>query len=166
MKFNDLTNEQQEQLHISLMKNAVSVGGINPFLQMIEDIRASKPKALLNKTAIFHYKSGKMNWNKSIFKDTLALLYNAMIKEEKDGDIIAGLKPKEYKNTMNMMRTLKPVVVEVIPKDEACEGFSFHMLDSTEDKKTKIDLMFKIVFFFNIDFAKQVLNYEVKAPTL
>ncbi|MCK5111003.1 MAG: hypothetical protein KAQ94_05730 [Arcobacteraceae bacterium] len=163
MNFNDLSNEQKEQLHNDLMENAVSVGGINPFLQMIEDIRTSKPKALLNKTAIFHYKTGKINWGKSIFKDTLAILYSAMAKEEKDGDIIAGLKPKEYKNTMNMMRALKPVVVEIIPKDETCKGFTFSMLDATQEKKTKVDLMFKIIFFFNIEFAKKVLSHEIKA---
>ncbi len=162
MNFKDLSEEQQEQLHKELMENVQSVGGVNPFLQMIEDIRNSKPKALLNKTAIFHYKSGKISWGKSIFKDTLATLYTAMAKEEKDGDIIAGLPPKDYKATMNMMRTLKPVTVEVIPKDESCKGFSFSMLDATQEKKTKVDLMFKIIFFFSIDFAKQVLNYKRK----
>ena len=165
MNFNDLSNEQQEQLHKELMKDALNMGGINPFLQMIEDIRNSKPKALLNKAAIFHYKSGKINWSKSIFKDTLATLYSSMIKEEKDGDILNGLKPKDYKNTMNMMRALKPVTVTVIPKDEKYEGFDFPMLDATQDKKTKIDLKFKIIFFFNIEFAKKVLSYKIARPS-
>ena len=160
MTFQDLTITQQEQLHKELMANAMSVGGVNAFLQMIEDIRASKPKALLNKTAIFHYKSGKINWTKSIFKETLNTLYDSIVKEEKDGDLIQGLKPNEYKKTMNMMRTLKPIVVKVIPKDESYAGFSFIMLDTSEVKKTKISLMFKIIFFFNIDFAKQILKFE------
>ncbi len=160
MTFTELTNEQQQELHNQIMQYAVSIGGINPFLQMIEDIRESKPKALLNKTAIFHYKGGKLSWGKSIFKDTLAILYSAMAKEEKDGDIIQGLAPRDYKPTMNMMRTLKPVVVEVIPRDENLDGFTFQMLDSSADKKTKFDLIFKIIFFFNIDFAKQVLNFK------
>ena len=163
MNFNDLSNEQQEQLHNQLMENANNLGGINQFLQMIEDIRASKPKALLNKTAIFHFKGGKITWGKTIFKDTLATLYSAMAKEERDGDIISGLPPKEYKTTMNMMRALKPVSVEVIAKDESYKGFTFLMLDSSEEKKTKVDLIFKIIFFFNIDFAKQVLNYKAKS---
>ena len=161
MTFQDLTIRQQEQLHKELMANAMSVGGVNAFLQMIEDIRASKPKALLNKTAIFHYKSGTINWTKSIFKDTLTALYDSMVKEEKDGDLIQGLKPNEYKKTMNMMRTLKPIVVKVIPKDEMYTGFSFIMLDTSEAKKTKIALVFKIIFFFNIDFAKQILKLEI-----
>jgi hypothetical protein len=160
MNFNDLTREEQSNLHITLTQYAIKIGGVNSFLQMIEDIRVAKPKALLNKTAIFHYKNGKISWGKSIFKDTLTILYNAMAKEERDGDIIAGLNPKEYKATMNMMRTLKPIIVTILPKDENLEKFSFHMLDSKIDKKTKIDLIFKIIFFFNINFAKEVLAYK------
>ena len=160
MRFNDLETTQKEELHTTLTQYATSIGGINAFLEMIENIRESKPKALLNKTAIFHYKSGKIQWGKSIYKDTLATLYSAMVKEEKDGDIINGLAPKEYKLTMNMMRALNPVQITVIPKDEQFEGFTFDMLNSTENKKTKVDLIFKIIFFFNIDFAKEVLNYK------
>ncbi len=163
MNFNDLSTDQKEQLHNDLLSKVAALGGVNPFLQMIEDIKASKPKALLNKTAIFHYSSGKLTWGKSIYKDTLNTLYTAMVKEERDGDIIAGLKPKDYKNTMNMMRALKPVSITVIPKDETCEGFELSILDATQEKKTKVDLMFKIIFFFNIEFAKKILSYEIKA---
>jgi len=160
MNFNDLTKEEQSNLHITLTQYANKIGGVNSFLQMIEDIRAAKPKALLNKTAIFHFKGGKISWGKTIFKDTLTLLYSAMSKEERDGDIISGLPPKEYKATMNMMRALKPVSVEVIAKDESLDGFKFAMLDASIEKNTKVDLIFKIIFFFNINFAKEVLSYK------
>ena len=161
MKFTELSKEQQDSLHTQLVEYANKIGGVNPFLQMIEDIRDSKPKALLNKTAIFHFKGGKITWGKTIFKDTLTLLYSAMSKEERDGDIISGLPPKEYKANMNMMRALKPVSVDIIAKDEELEGFKIAMLDATVEKKTKVDLMFKIIFFFNIDFAKEVLNHKI-----
>ena len=85
-----------------------------------------------------------------------------MRKEEKDGDMINGLKPKEYKITMNMMKILKPITVTINPKDEECGGFSFPILDTTEPKKTKMSLIFKILFFYNIEFAKEALNYEIK----
>ncbi len=160
MNFNDLSNEKKQELHLELTANSIKVGGTNFFLQMIEDIRAEKPKALLNKTAIFHYKKGKISWQKSIFKDTLTALYDAMRREEKTGDMLNGINPKEYKNAMNMMRALKPVKLEVIPKDEELEGFTMEILDASEEKKTKISLMFKIVFFYDLDFAKQVLDYK------
>jgi len=160
MNFNDLSNEVKQQLHTELTSNAASVGGKNFFLQMLEDIRAEKPKALLSKTADFHYTKGKISWKKSIFKDTLTSLYDAMRREEKGGDMLNGINPKEYKNAMNMMRALKPVTIDVIPKPEECEGFSMEILDASQEKKTKISLIFKIIFFYNVDFAKQILDYE------
>jgi len=160
MNFNDLSNEEKEQLHVELTNNANSVGGKNFFLKMIEDIREEKPKALLNKSATFHYAQGKITWKKSIFKDTLTCLYDAMRREEKAGDMLNGINPKEYKAAMNMMRALKPVKVEVLPKPEECEGFSMEILDASQEKKTKISLMFKIIFFYNVDFAKQLLDYK------
>ena len=162
MNFNDLNTEEQLQLHKELLEYAKGIGGINPFLQMLEDIRAEKPKPLLNKTAIFHYSSGKILWSKSIFKETLETLYNAMRKEERDGDMIDGSSPKEYKNVMNMMRTLKPITITVQPKDENGKSFKLDILDTTEEKKTKVSLLFKIIFFYNVDFAKQVLMYKGK----
>ncbi|MCK5294964.1 MAG: hypothetical protein KAJ49_09945 [Arcobacteraceae bacterium] len=162
MIYKNLTDEQKEQISKELNNYAVAVGGINPFLTMIEDIRDARPNALLNKTAIFHYAQGTLNWGKSIFKDTLTTLFDAMRKEEKDGDMINGLKPKEYKITMNMMKILKPITVTINPKDEECGGFSFPILDTTEPKKTKMSLIFKILFFYNIEFAKEALNYEIK----
>lgn len=162
MIYKNLTDEQKEQIAKEINNYAVAVGGINSLLTMIEDIRGARPNALLNKTAIFHYGKGTLNWGKSIFKDTLTTLFDAMRKEEKDGDMINGLKPKEYKTTMNMMKILKPITITVNPKDEDCGGFSFTILDVSEPKKTKTSLIFKILFFYNIEFAKEALNYEIK----
>ncbi|MEA1914340.1 MAG: hypothetical protein U9N30_03395 [Campylobacterota bacterium] len=161
MHFKDLSNEEKLALHEELVANAKSIGGTNFFLQMIETIKEEKPHALLNVTASYHYPTGIISWQKSIYKDTLSTLFNAMRKEEADGDMINGLKPKEYKATMNMMRALQPVKITIkSKKDDSLEGFSLCILDSTQNKKTKVSLMFKILFFYNISFAKEVLNYE------
>lgn len=162
MIYERLTNEKKEELYKELNNYAISIGGKNFFLGMIEDIKNAKPNALLNKTAIFHYSKGTLNWGKSIFKDTLVTLFNAIRKEEKDGDMIDGLTPKEYKSTMNMMKILKPIIVTINPKGEDYGGFSFPILDITQPKKTKITLLFKIIFFYNIEFVKKALNYEIK----
>lgn len=159
MRFNDLDLNAKKELNLQINEYANSIGGINFFLQMIEDIRAEKPNALLNKTAIFHYAKGKVTWSKSIYKDTLTQLFNAMRKEDKDGDILNGLNPKVYKETMNMMRTLKPVSIAIRTEDNS-SGFTVDILDSSEVKKTKVDLMFKIIFFYNIEFAKDALNFK------
>jgi len=161
MRFNDLELDARKELNIKINEYANSIGGINFFLQMIEDVRAEKPSALLNKTAIFHYKNGKITWAKSIYKDTLTLLFSAMRKEDKDGDILNGLNPKMYKETMNMMRTLKPVTLSISSNlENANSGFTLDILDSSEVKKTKVDLMFKIIFFYNIEFAKDALSFK------
>ena len=159
MRFNDLELNAKKELNTKINEYANSIGGVNAFLQMIEDLRAEKPNALLNKTAIYHYKKGKITWSKSIYKDTLTQLFNAMRKEDKDGDILNGLNPKAYKETMNMMRTLKPVTVSIRNEDNS-SGFTVDILDSSEVKKTKVDLMFKIIFFYNIEFAKDALTFK------
>jgi len=53
-----------------------------------------------------------------------------------------------------MMRTLKPIEITI------CDTLTFPILDVTEPKKTKISLLFKIIFFYNISFAREVLAYE------
>ncbi|MFA9373426.1 hypothetical protein [Poseidonibacter sp.] len=161
MIFNDLELETKKELHKELTTYANSIGGINYFLSMLEEIRKEKPNCLLNKTATFPYSQGKISWNKSIYKDTLTLLFSAMRKEEKDGDMLSGISTNDYRNTMNMMKTLKPVGLTIRPKNsEDGEGFSFSILDASQSKKTKVSLIFKIIFFYNVDFAKNVLTYE------
>lgn len=163
MNFNQLDEEQKNTLHNQAMELATNLGGVSFFLQMIEDIKKEKPHALLNKSCVFHFSKGKLNWNKQLFKESTNLLFNAMRKEERDGDMLNGLAPKEYKETMNMMRTLKPLVITVTPKKmEEPKFFSFSILDTSVEKKTKVDLFYKMVFFYHIDFAKDVLNYKTE----
>ena len=86
MRFNDLDLETKTQLNKQLTQYSNSIGGMNFFLQMIEDVRNEKPSSLLSKEASYTYKQGKITWTKSIFKETLTLLFSAMRKEEKDGE--------------------------------------------------------------------------------
>ena len=160
MNFNQLDEEQKKQLHTQAMELATNLGGVNFFLQMIEDIKTEKPHALLNKSCVFHFSKGKLNWNKQLFKESINNLFSAMRKEEKDGDMLNGLAPKDYKETMNMMRTLKPLIITVTPKkvDEP-KMFAFPILDTSIEKKTKVDIFYKMLFFYHIDFAKDVLTY-------
>ena len=163
MNFNQLDEEQKSKLYSQAMEVAQNLGGVNFFLQMIEDIKKEKPHALLNKSCVFHFSKGKLNWNKQLFKESTNLLFTAMRKEERDGDMLNGLPPKEYKDTMNMMRTLKPLVITITPKKvEEPRFFSFSVLDTSVEKKTKVDLFYKMVFFYHIDFAKDVLNYKTE----
>ena len=161
MNFNQLDEDQKKQLHTKAIDLAENLGGVNFFLQMIEDIKTEKPHALLNKSCVFHFAKAKLNWNKQIYKDRLDQLFTAMRKEERDGDMLNGLNPKDYKETMNMMRTLKPVSIKVTPKkEEELLGFTFSILDTSIEKKTKVSMIYKIIFFYHIDFAKDILTYN------
>lgn len=161
MNFNELPIEKKIELHEELLALSSSVGGKNFFLQMIEDIKKEKPNPLLNKSSAYHYSKGRMSWTKAIYKDTLTQLFTAMRKEEKEGDMLEGLKPKDYKVTMNMMKALKPLEITIKPKNsEDGEGFSFFILDTTQEKKTKVSFIFKAIFFYNVDFVKTILNFE------
>ena len=161
MNFSELDSKIKSELHEEVKGFAMSIGGTNVFLQMIEDIKKEKPHALLNKSCVFHFAKAKLNWNKQIFKDSLDQLFTAMRKEERDGDMLNGLNPKDYKETMNMMRTLKPLVITVTPKKvEEPKLFSFSILDTSIEKKTKVDLFYKMLFFYHVDFAKDVINYK------
>lgn len=160
MNFIELDLETKNQLHEEVTEFANSIGGVNAFLQMIEEIKKEKPHALINKSCVFHFAKAKLNWNKQIFKESLDNLFSAMRKEEKDGDMLNGLNPKDYKDTMNMMRTLKPITIRVTPKkDEELRGFAFSILDTSVPKKTKISMIYKIIFFYHVDFAKDILTY-------
>lgn len=163
MDFNKLDDNTKKQIHEELTQKAASVGGTNFFLKMLEDIRKEKPNALLNKSSVFHYSEGKISWDKAIYKDTLTLLFSAMRKEEKDGDMLNGLNPKDYKSTMNMMRALKPTGIMIKPKNvENGEGFTLPILDSSSQKNTKVSFLFKVIFFYSVEDSKKILNYEVK----
>jgi len=161
MKFNELTDEQQQKLHDEILQNALKIGGKNSFLSMIEDIRATKPNPLLNKTGIFHYSNGRIIWEKAIYKDTLTLLLDSLKKFEKDGSLVKGLNPRKYKTTTNMMKTLKPIKIKISPKNKnSGEGFEFPIFDKIDGENSTISIMFKIIFFYNIDFAKKVLSFK------
>ena len=94
MNFSTLPDETKQKLHEEILSNANSIGGKNFFLLMLEDIREEKPSPLLNKSSNFPFSKGRIRWGKSIYKNTLTILLNAIRKEDKDGDMIDGLKPK------------------------------------------------------------------------
>jgi len=146
MVFKDLSKEQQEKMHIDFMSSAMSVGGRNPFLQIIEDVKAESITPLLNKHKAFNLTNGKVIWNKSIYKDTYTLILDSMRKEEKDGDILIDLKPKDYRRIMNMMRAIRPIELVFRPKNSKNgKGFIIPILDTSEDRKTKFSTIFKSI---------------------
>jgi len=160
MNYDSLTNEQKQQLQQTLEDYASKLGGTNALLTLIENIKDTKPNPLLNKTASFKYKDGTITWEKSIYKDTLTTLFNAIRHEDKTGDILKDLSPKDYKNTMTMMKILKPITIKIKPNDETLEGLEFPILDTSVAKNTKISYLFKTIFFYNVGSTKKAINFK------
>ena len=160
MDFNKLDKNIKEELHQEFENYSNILGGKNAFLKLIEDIRAEKPNPLLNKTGTFHTPKVKVTLSKSMYKDTFAALFEAIRREEKKGDMLDGIAPKEYKATMNMMRALKVVTLTFESKGEEEKSFTFPILDTREEKKTKVTFAFKAIFFYHLDEAKKVLSYK------
>lgn len=60
-----------------------------------------------------------------------------------------------------MMKTLKPIKLEIRPKNKADgEGFNLSIIDTSNEDEIKISLLFKIIFFYNINFVKDILKYK------
>jgi len=155
MKLTDLDKNTLLKLNTQLNDYANKIGGKFNFLQMLEDIRSIK-QPLLKKTASLHYDSGKIYWNKNIFQDKSDLLFQTMKKIEVDGDMYKNLNDYKKKKVINMLKALKPIIFEVVPNDENLEGFEFSLINENNE----ISMIFKIMFFYNIGFAKEILNYK------
>ena len=155
MKLTDLDKNTLLKLNTQLNDYANKIGGKFNFLQMLEDIRSIK-QPLLKKTASLHYDSGKIYWNKNIFQDKSDLLFQTIKKIEVDGDMYKNLNDYKKKKVINMLKALKPIIFEVVPNDENLEGFEFNLINENNE----ISMIFKIIFFYNIGFAKEILNYK------
>ena len=159
MDFNKLEVSQKESLHEEFSTYSNILGGDNFFLNIVEEIRAQKSSPILNETGIFHTSKCKIVLSKSIYKDTLSLLFEAIRREEIKGDLLNGISTKDYKSTMNMIRALKPVTVTFESK-ESGESFSFNILDTSTEKNTKVTFAFKAIFFYHLSELKKVLFYK------
>lgn len=161
MDFNKLELTKKDSLHEEFNAYSKILGGDNFFLKTVEEIRDQKPNPMLNQTGTFHTTKAKITLSKSIYKDTLTALYEAIRREEKNGDMLDGATPKEYKATMNMIRTLKPVLVTFEAKESGLK-FAFNILDTSIEKKTKVTFAFKAIFFYHLDELKKTLFYKSK----
>jgi len=159
MSFNNLTQENKDILQQEILEIAMSMGGKSFFLQMINDIKSSKEHPLSHQSCSFHFMDGKIKWNKSIYKKTLNTLFKAIRTQEKEGILLDKNSPKEYKNILNMIKTLKPVEITIKAQDS--EAYNCKIFDVIDGDKTEVSTLFKVIFFYNIDFVKKILNNKI-----
>jgi hypothetical protein len=161
--FNSLDDAAKTALHQQLIQCADAFGGQNFFLKLLEDIRRTKPHPLTAKNCEFRISRGTLKWNKVIFKDKFTLFVDTRTGEGERGNFLLNEDDKKYKKVLNLVRTLAPVTFEAKPKNlKDGEGFTFKAFERIDEKRTRIDPLFDILFFCSVDTAKKILSYTPK----
>jgi len=159
--FNNLTDEEKLHYHTLLTTAANNYGGINFFLQLIEAIRDSSPHPLTSRHQDFLFELGNIRWGKTIFNDKIILIEKLRKEKNEKGNLLKDKEGKEYKKTINLIKTLSPITFSVRPslRDDG-EGFDFKAFDNINEETTTLNPIFEALFFCSVDIVKKILNYK------
>lgn len=161
--FNNLDSQTKLHYKTMLHDTALALGGVNFFLQFLETVRHTKPHVLLASNCKLHTPWAYVTWSKVIFKDKLDLFLKARLLESKNGNFLPSSDDKNYKNVLNLVRTLSPIHFEFHPKNvEEIHPFSVQPFDLIDAQTTRINPHFDALFFCSIETIKKILNYEPK----
>ena len=161
--FNTVDDETKLLYHRQLSTAVKSFGGINFFLQLLEEMRATTPHPLEAKNSEFSFPLGNIKWNKVIFQDKIILLLKIRTQEKEDNNLLPAKDDKQYKKVLNLVRTLKPLIFTVTPiNPEDGDGFTLRPFDIIGDTTT-LNPLFDAVFFTSIDTVKKILAYKPRA---
>jgi hypothetical protein len=161
--FKQMSHEERMVHHEKLLSCANNFGGKNFFLHLLEAIRETKPHPLTSANRSFEMELGEIRWNKVIFNDKLQLLLKARTKESEQDNLLPSKEenPKAHKKTLNLLRTLKPIVFHVKPHNkEDGAGFFFQPFERISEEKTKLNVLFDALFFCSVEEVKYILNYN------
>ena len=158
--FKNLTDEEKQNFHQLLTTCATNFGGQNFFLQLLEEIRETNTHPLCSKHQDFLSNLGTIKWGKTIFNDKIELIIEMRKSNQEREDFLPKKENKNYKRTLNLIKTLSPIIFSVRPNlREHGEGFDFPAFDRNNNK-TKINPIFEVLFFCNIEIVKKILNYK------
>lgn len=144
-----------------LRECAEAVGGKNFFLTLAETIRTTREGIILAEKKQINYTTGTMTWNKTLHADSWRLLIESAKVRTKDGNILPSSEDKRHKNTLNMIRTLKPLTFSVIPNNpDDGEGFTFTALHVIDEKTTYVSPLFKALFVMPMDLVRKAMSAE------
>jgi hypothetical protein len=159
--FNNLTDEEKLHYHTILTTASNNYGGLNFFLQLVEALRDASPHPLTSRHQDFLFDLGNVRWGKTIFNDKVLLIEKLRKEKNKDGNLLKEKEGKEYKKTINLIKTLSPITFSVRPslRDDG-EGFDFKAFDKIDEETTKLNPIFEALFFCSLDTVKKILNYK------
>ena len=157
--YNSLDDITKEDLRKQINDCAESLGGKNYFLQLLEAIRAEHHHPLMAKDLSFRFKHGIVKWKKVIFKDKVQLLIKLLKNSEINSNLMPKNGDKNYKTTMNLLRTLGPMKFKIQPKNSNDgDGYILHPFDIIDENTSQINFMFDVVFFLPLYIVKKVFN--------
>ena len=96
--FNSLNNEDKLIYQKQILRCVNQFGGVNYFLNILEDIRSTSPHPLMDNHCNFDCQWGYIVWNKVIFRDKLLSLSHAKSNEKTIGKLLPNKETKSYKN--------------------------------------------------------------------
>ena len=159
--FHNLTDEERVHYHKLLLSCANNFGGLNFFLQLIEQLRASSTHPLCSRHQDFLFGLGTVRWGKVIFNDKVQLIAHIRKERHEKGNFLPNKESKDYKRVLNLIRTLSPITFSVRPAlREDGEGFDFKAFDIIDEEVTKINPIFEALFFCPINTVKSILEYK------
>jgi len=154
-----LSDEEKKLHHEKLLHCAESFGGASLFLQLLEAIRETKPHPITASDSRFTMEHGTIVWNKVIFNDTLQHLLKARSNESEQENLLPEKGAKNYKKTLNVLRTLKPIVFHVRPASpKNGSGFFFQPFEVIDEDTTRLNPVFDALFFCSIASVKKTLE--------
>ena len=155
----DLDPESRERLHRELDAFASRIGGRNPFLGLLEAVRAQSSHPLLSSRRSLVYPHGELKWNKTLYRDKIELLRTIRKEENERGNLLPDPDSRDYKKVLNLLRTLGPVTFTIWPKEvESGKPVTFHALQRIDETTTRLDPIFDAIFFASFDLVKKLLN--------
>ena len=159
--FNNLTDTEKLHYHQLLITTANNYGGVNFFLQLLEAIREPSQHPLTSRHQDFLFDLGDIRWDKTIFNDKVLLIEKLRKEKHTDGNLLKDKEGKEYKKTINLIKTLSPITFSVRPAlRDSGEGFDFKAFDKINEDTTKFNPVFEALFFCSIEKIKKILNYK------
>lgn len=162
MSFAELTNDQQNALAKEVQDAANSVGGENPFLTIVEDIKSAKPAVMVAKENSYVFADAQISWNKTIFQDRYNYLRDVVRARKFEANFVPSKGEKSFKNILNLVRLLKPLHFMVNPKDSDYAGFEFDAFIMDGDQ-VNATWLFLALFFLPIGLIKEALNFKYES---
>jgi hypothetical protein len=159
--FHNLSDEEKLHYHKLLLTCATNFGGLNFFLQLIEALRDASSHPLCSRHQDFLFDLGTIRWGKVIFNDKVQFIEKMRKEKHENGNFLPNTESKDYKRTLNLIRTLSPITFSVRPSlREDGEGFDFKAFDIIDDKTTRINPIFDALFFCSVGMVKAILEYR------